>query len=176
MPSDPSRRRVLTVIAGAGAASVAAVVVVPAARLAAGPASGPGLEAPWVAVGRLDDLPEATPQRVKLVADVHDGYATARSQPVGLVWLLRKGASVQALSAVCPHLGCTVDLAPDGKNFFCPCHTSWFDLDGARSAGKNNKSLRGMDPLPTRVVGEKKVVEVQFQRFQVGTEKREAIG
>lgn len=176
MPSNPSRRRTLAVLAGLGASGALAVVAIPAARLAASPGSGAAHEPPWLKVAKLDELPEGIPHRVKLVADLHDGYATAKQQPIGIVWLLRRGAQVTALSASCPHLGCSVDLAPDGKSFFCPCHTSWFELDGSRSPGKTNKALRGMDPLETRVVGEPKIVEVHFVRFQVGTEKREAIG
>jgi menaquinol-cytochrome c reductase iron-sulfur subunit len=176
MPSDPSRRRTLAVLAGVGATGALAVVAIPAARLAAAPASGSGLEPPWLRIAKLEDLPEGAPRRVKIVADQHDGYATAQHQPIGIVWLMRKGTTIQALSATCPHLGCTIDLSPDGKQFYCPCHTSWFDLDGGRSAGKTNKALRGMDPLPVRVVGEPKAIEVQFKRFQVGSEKREAIG
>jgi menaquinol-cytochrome c reductase iron-sulfur subunit len=43
------------------------------------------------------------------------------------VFLLRKGNSFRAVSAVCTHLGCTVDLNANGKGFACPCHGSRFD-------------------------------------------------
>jgi len=175
MPEDPSRRRTLAVLTGAGATAALATVAVPAARLAASPALGASEDHPWVAVARLSDLPEGQPSRVKIIADQHDGYTTAKQQPLGLVWLLRAGAEVKAFTATCPHLGCTVDLAPDGKHFFCPCHTSWFDLDGKKTEGKPNKSLRGLDALPARVTAAK-TVEVQFLRFQTGTAKAEVLG
>ena len=41
--------------------------------------------------------------------------------------------AVIALSAVCTHLGCTVNLAGDG--FHCPCHGSVFDKSGAVVSG-----------------------------------------
>jgi cytochrome b6-f complex iron-sulfur subunit len=49
------------------------------------------------------------------------------------VFLFRKGNSFRAASAVCTHLGCTVNLAGDG--FHCPCHGSVFDQSGAVKSG-----------------------------------------
>ncbi len=44
-------------------------------------------------------------------------------------WLGRDGGGFFALSAVCPHLGCTV--RQDGEQFACPCHGSRFSHLGA---------------------------------------------
>lgn len=44
------------------------------------------------------------------------------------VFLLRKGNTFRAVSAVCTHLGCTINQTPDG--FHCPCHGSVFDGSG----------------------------------------------
>ena len=49
------------------------------------------------------------------------------------VFLFRKGNSFRAASAVCTHLGCTVNLA--GNGFHCPCHGSVFDQSGAVLSG-----------------------------------------
>ena len=49
------------------------------------------------------------------------------------VFLFRKGNSFRAASAVCTHLGCTVNLA--GEGFRCPCHGSVFDPSGAVVSG-----------------------------------------
>ncbi len=46
---------------------------------------------------------------------------------------------LQAYSLVCPHLGCTVQLAPGG--FDCPCHGSQFDAAGVVNRGPANKNL-----------------------------------
>ena len=35
-----------------------------------------------------------------------------------------------AISARCPHLGCSVIWQPEEKRFICPCHASSFDLYG----------------------------------------------
>lgn len=49
------------------------------------------------------------------------------------LFLFRKGNSFRAVSAVCTHLGCTVNLA--GKGFHCPCHGSVFDKSGVVLSG-----------------------------------------
>ncbi|MCS6900162.1 MAG: Rieske (2Fe-2S) protein [Myxococcales bacterium] len=175
MTHPSSRRRALTVLAGAGATGALAVVVLPAARLVAGPAAVAGGERPWITVARLHELTEGKPARFRVIADLKDGYATARQQPLGQVWLIRKGIEVTAFTATCPHLGCTIDLASDQKHFYCPCHTSWFDLDGKKTEGKPNQSLRGLDPLPARVSADQRV-EVQFLRFRAGTASAEVLG
>ena len=55
------------------------------------------------------------------------------------VFLFRKGNSFRAASAVCTHLGCTVNLAGDG--FHCPCHGSVFDKNGAVVSGPAPSAL-----------------------------------
>ncbi|HSP06029.1 MAG TPA: ubiquinol-cytochrome c reductase iron-sulfur subunit [Acidobacteriota bacterium] len=44
------------------------------------------------------------------------------------VFVLRKGNTFRAVSAICTHLGCTVNRTTDG--FHCPCHGSVFDANG----------------------------------------------
>ena len=49
------------------------------------------------------------------------------------VFLFRKGNGFRAASAVCSHLGCTVNLGE--KGFHCPCHGSRFDENGTVLGG-----------------------------------------
>lgn len=59
------------------------------------------------------------------------------------VFVLRSDdGAFRALSAVCTHLGCTVDRVGDG--FRCPCHGSAFDAEG------RNRSGPAPRPLPWR--------------------------
>ncbi|MBI4519057.1 MAG: ubiquinol-cytochrome c reductase iron-sulfur subunit [Deltaproteobacteria bacterium] len=57
------------------------------------------------------------------------------------LFVLRKGNSFRALSAVCTHLGCTVNRAADGRTYFCPCHGSHFNETGGVSGGPAPKAL-----------------------------------
>jgi nitrite reductase/ring-hydroxylating ferredoxin subunit len=94
------------------------------------------------------DLAPNVPRSFPVVEARRDAWVKYPAEPVGLVWLVRQpeGAKepVLALSAECPHLACSISLAPDGAGFFCPCHTSSFALDGAR---QNAVPPRGMDRL-----------------------------
>ncbi len=47
-----------------------------------------------------------------------------------------------AASAVCTHLGCTVNYFQTDKRFHCPCHGSVFDADGNVKHGPAPKPLQ----------------------------------
>ncbi|MCC7137169.1 MAG: Rieske 2Fe-2S domain-containing protein [Planctomycetes bacterium] len=55
------------------------------------------------------------------------------------VFVVRKEAAFRGLSAVCTHLGCTVDRTDAG--FRCPCHGSEFDAEGVRTGGPAPRGL-----------------------------------
>jgi Rieske Fe-S protein len=55
------------------------------------------------------------------------------------VLVLRDEGGLYAMSAVCPHMRCTV--AADGGRLVCPCHGSAFDLQGAVLDGPAREPL-----------------------------------
>ena len=55
-------------------------------------------------------------------------------------FILHTAVGYEALSAICPHLGCSVTAA--NEEFNCPCHGSRFDLDGTYKQGPANNHLR----------------------------------
>jgi len=168
---DGGRRGALKVLVALGGAAYAGAIVVPAAiMLAPSSESGAGKER-WLRVCRLSDLTEGEPRRVVVVGDERDAYTVTKDQLLGSIWVTKKGESVTVLSAVCPHLGCSIDLNGDKKSFSCPCHTSKFSLAGAAEAGP---SPRGMDPLTARVVDGS--VEVDFKLFRQGVAERKEVG
>jgi Rieske Fe-S protein len=59
--------------------------------------------------------------------------------PQVLAWLFHDSEGFYAISATCPHLGCTV--AFKGEGFNCPCHDSQFDARGHVTQGPAIKSL-----------------------------------
>ena len=55
------------------------------------------------------------------------------------VALMREGEAVYALSLVCTHLGCTVNVTP--TELICPCHGSTFDRQGRVLKGPADRQL-----------------------------------
>jgi len=115
-----------------------------------------------------DGLPDdGTPQRVTVRADIVNVWNKSPNQPVGSVWLRKIEGQVIAFNTICPHLGCAVDHRPAEGDFYCPCHTSAFQLDGER---KNDIPPRGMDALEVEVRdGE---VWVKYQEFRGATSEK----
>jgi Rieske Fe-S protein len=63
----------------------------------------------------------------------------ARYRDLGF-FLVRRGASLFALSAICTHRKCKLDAEAD-KTFYCPCHGSTFDADGKVTEGPARRDL-----------------------------------
>ena len=94
-----------------------------------------------------DVIPEdGTPVAVTVIDDLVDSWSMYRDEPIGNIWIRRQPDSGKfiAFNSVCPHLGCAVDYRTSKRDFYCPCHTSAFDLDGNKT---NNIPPRNMDSL-----------------------------
>lgn len=178
LPGPPRRgflKKFLAMVIGGVAVAVPAaagllVFVDPVRRKRGGTAE-------FIPVTPLDAVPaDGTPLRFQVIADRTDAWTKYRSVPLGAVYVKRTTgenspggtASVEAYNAVCPHAGCFVDVAPDGRSFHCPCHNSGFAADGALKPGA--VSPRPMDRLEIDPEALKQgTVRVKFQNFVAGT-------
>lgn len=133
----------------------------------------------------LSAVPNERPVRVTVSAPRFDAYTHYPPGPIGHVWLVREAdaeppdsaaqplgdgrAALRCFQTICPHLGCGIDLTPDGTAFLCPCHTSEFDASGHRRFGP---SPRDMDELTCRVTDPdergRRWVEVKYEEFPTG--------
>lgn len=170
-------RRLFVAVAVTGSCAIAAAVAGPGAVFVAAPLADKGSGGRRFAVGKLDDLTQGVPTKVTLIGDEVDAFTRAEKRKLGAVWLLRTGPrEVQALSAICPHLGCSIDVqageAGKAPGFACPCHESGFALAGARLSGP---SPRGMDALPVEIAADG-ALTVTWKRYRIGVEKQEEIG
>lgn len=161
------RRRALVMAAAAGTCAIAAGAGAPAAALVLAPLRAGGSTGRWVKTLRVEQLKENEPKRVAIVSDRRDAWTVEKNVELGSVWLVKRGDKVLAFSAVCPHLGCSVNATPTGDAFACPCHTSSFDADGKRKSGP---SPRDMDTMATKV--EDGFVSVDFRRFRIGVAEK----
>ena len=175
--SAPSERRgFLRTVTGWLAAAMGAVVTLPGLGFLASPLvretvrGGGGTP---LRVARLTELKAGKPLRCDVRGELVDAWSRIPDVKLGSCWLVKSegDGKVRAFSTVCPHLGCGVDYDETAGKFNCPCHTSAFDLEGRCLSGP---SPRGLDELETRIDG--RDVLVRYQRFRVGTAKREAIG
>ncbi|MCW8860711.1 MAG: ubiquinol-cytochrome c reductase iron-sulfur subunit [Deltaproteobacteria bacterium] len=57
--------------------------------------------------------------------------------------IIRREEDVYALSLVCTHLGCTVNVT--AENLVCPCHGSIFDREGKVLKGPSDKALERLE-------------------------------
>ena len=48
---------------------------------------------------------------------------------------------LRAFSAICTHLGCTVNYEPGSKVIWCPCHNGIFDVHGRNISGPPPRPL-----------------------------------
>lgn len=122
----------------------------------------------WIKIVPLSAVPEdGTPGRFPVVrAESIDAWTKQTDVPVGAVYLRRlNGGGVKAFNVSCPHLGCAIDFRAADRDFYCPCHNSFFAMDGAVS-NPDSPSPRGMDTLQTKV--EDGEVMVRYVEYQAG--------
>jgi cytochrome b6-f complex iron-sulfur subunit len=67
--------------------------------------------------------------------------------PEANAMILNSDGVLQAISTVCPHLGCLVTATDLG--FSCPCHGSEFDSRGKRLSGRAETDLQTLKLVET---------------------------
>ena len=71
-------------------------------------------------------------------------YAAFRKQGF---FVIRQGERLFAVSAICTHRKCKLDVEPD-HSFYCPCHGSTFDSAGHVTKGPARRDLPVFPILP----------------------------
>lgn len=160
---DASRRSFLGVLLGLATAVIGALLSIPVLRYLFYPLTIKSKSSGWTDAGTLSEATAATlPFSRTLHLKVLDGWRETESSP--RVYLIKKGNTVQALSAICPHLGCVVPWDAGRNEFVCPCHGGVFGPDGRYRSGPPRRS---MDSLETKVTSGRVVVKYQTFRLDV---------
>jgi Rieske Fe-S protein len=104
----------------------------------------------------MEQLKESpVPVLVPIISSRVDKWNRYPLQAIGSAYLqlAEDGTTIMAFNVTCPHLGCAVfyretptDKSPE---YYCPCHTSAFALDGKK---KNVIPPRDLDSLEVKVV------------------------
>ena len=136
------RRTFLDVVIAASGAALGAFVLYPIARYLV-PPKAPEAATRRVVAAKQDEVP---PGGFKIFPFGGEPGILIRGRDGGY----------RALSAVCTHLGCTVQLRPDGQSIWCACHNGLYDLEGRNVSGPPPRPL---EAFVVHVVGGDVVVE-----------------
>ena len=167
VPESNERRSFLGYIIGLIVSGISAVLGITIGRYSIKPALSPAGTSEWTDAGLVEEIPNGKPAKRNVVISTTAGWAQFNAQQ--LVWIMKEGERITVFSAVCPHLGCTINEAP--KGFICACHGSAWNVQGERIAGP---TPRGMDTLESRI--EDDLLKVKYQFFKQGAPRKEEIG
>jgi cytochrome b6-f complex iron-sulfur subunit len=155
--SAPGRRRVLAATAlTATAAAGAGVDHLLTRQPAAGPSADPTPADPTPADPTPADS-AITPTRgawqsVAATAELPEGAVLSFDLGTVAGFVQRVSGRLQAVSAICTHQGCRLDLAPGRDQLACPCHGATFALTGQSLT--HPRTIRPLRPLPRLAVRE----------------------
>ena len=125
--TDKGKRDFLTYVLGGGLVAWIATVLYPLISYLKPPRQAE-VEVTSVKVGKLADIPKESGTIVRF-----------GNKPVILI---RSGdATLQAFSAICTHLDCTVQYKSDQGVIWCACHNGKYDLSGRNISGPPPRPL-----------------------------------
>jgi menaquinol-cytochrome c reductase iron-sulfur subunit len=159
--TQQSRRSYIGWLVGLCTAGVSAVLAFPLVRFLIYPLTAKTTETKWSDVGLAADFGSVTaPVQRSITVEQLDGWRKTISEKI--VYVTKDGAGqLRVLSAICPHLGCSVQWAGAKNKFACPCHGATFSTDGACTGGP---SPRAMDSLESAVQGDRLAVRYRYFR------------
>jgi menaquinol-cytochrome c reductase iron-sulfur subunit len=167
----PTRRSYLGWLIGLCTAGVGAVLSAPLIRFTLYPLRTQTTEVKWSDAGAISDFASLlTPTQRSITVEQVDGWRKTVSEKIIYVSKSSTG-QLEVLSAVCPHLGCSVQWRDSKHEFECPCHSASFGPDGSPLGGP---APRRMDSLATQIQNGRLMVRYQYFRQLVPT--KEVIG
>lgn len=164
------RRTFLGWLLGLGTVTVGGFLSIPLFRFALHPLTETTTETAWSDLGAADEFASITaPKKVVITVNQVDGWRKVILEKSVYV---TKGADgkLKVLTAVCPHLGCSVRYNDTDKNFGCPCHKGNFASDGKLISGPPPRNL---DELDSRIA--EGTLQVRYQSFRQLVPTKEVI-
>lgn len=93
-------------------------------------------------------MPEAATRRVVAAKKDELAPGSFKTFPFGNqpgILIRKQNGEYTALSAVCTHLGCTVQYRPGENVIWCACHNGMYSLEGANISGPPPRPLERYD-------------------------------
>ncbi|MHC4268886.1 MAG: QcrA and Rieske domain-containing protein [Planctomycetota bacterium] len=119
-------------------------------------------------IGDISSFQLNVPKKIAIKGTKIDAWTKFPPTEIGAVWIVMdKSNGFTVFSSICPHLGCGVDWDKNTGKFICPCHDSYFGIEGNVLSGP---SPRGMDTLETDIKEGK--LFVKFQKMKLGISKK----
>jgi len=164
-----NRRSFFGALMAVGSIGMGALLSVPVLRYILYPLYAKASGTEWSDVGSVADFTVGTePVRKTITFAQRDGWREVVSAQS--VYVNRTGDdNFEVLSAICPHLGCSVSWQKGQDEFVCPCHGGRFAPDGKHISGPPPRS---MDRLPMRVNNGKLQVHFEFFRSNVANQEK----
>ena len=165
-----TRRSFFGALMAIGSAGMGAILAVPVLRYVLYPLYAKAAGTEWSDVGEMSEFADNKyPVRKTITFTQRDGWREVVSAQS--VYVSRTAAGeLKVLSAICPHLGCSVSWQQAQDEFVCPCHGGRFAPDGKYVFGP---PPRGMDRLPTRIKNGK--LQVHFEYFRSNVPNQEIL-
>jgi cytochrome b6-f complex iron-sulfur subunit len=126
-PTETPRRRIVEVMLGGGFLASVVSFLYPVMRYLVPPAVV-DLGGDEVVAAKVGELKP-------------NGFKIFRFGSRPALLLMTAEGEYHALSAVCTHLGCTVQYRPDLHEIWCACHNGLYDLNGRNISGPPPRPL-----------------------------------
>ena len=139
-------------------------------------------------VARLSELEVDKPVKLLVRNIRRDAWTLHPNDVIGRVWVVRRDGTnddgspkVEAYTAVCPHLGGSINFEEKSQCFVCPLHGATFDANCRRVSnevlGRSNPAPRDMDSLEIELEADPTtegdfIVKVKYENFIQGREEQ----
>jgi menaquinol-cytochrome c reductase iron-sulfur subunit len=165
-----NRRSFVGALLAIGSAGMGAVLAIPVLRYVLFPIYAKAKGSEWSEVGDTSEFAAGKePVRKTVTFTQRDGWREVVSAQSVYVSRTDDG-QLQVLSAICPHLGCSVSWQANQDKFVCPCHGGEFKPHGQQISGP---PPRAMDQLQTQVKDGK--LQVHFEYFRSNVPNQETL-
>ncbi|HEX3742775.1 MAG TPA: ubiquinol-cytochrome c reductase iron-sulfur subunit [Bryobacteraceae bacterium] len=108
----------------------------------------------WVEIGDVGSLTADSPTEMTFRHNRVDGWKVTSEKATA--WVVKHADnSITAFGPQCTHLGCAYHWDDGKTEFICPCHNSFFSIDGKVLGGP---APRPLDRYETRIAGKKLMI------------------